>query len=304
MKPSFIGIGAQKCASTWLHQILASHPSINVPAIKEADFFSYRYDHGFQWYERLFSERGPKVQAGEVSPSYFHDPAAPARVLAYKPDIKILLTLRDPVQRAMSNHRHEVRLGHFSGSDLSFEAGLANNPMYVEQGLYAKHLANWLRCFPRRQIHVVLVEDIEMNPQAVAHDVFQFLGIDANFRPDVLTKRFNKSISSRFDSLFRAKERMYGMTRVPGFAWIWSMACELGLRRLYRQLNTAGPDAALPSMRLDTERELRDRFMTDIEQLEQMLGRSLAHWGHQGGVEHSDSHGLASANEMEQWPAQ
>ena len=58
-KPSYIGIGAQKCASTWLHRILAEHPDVSVPEVKELDFFSYRYDHGYQWYERCFQNIKP-----------------------------------------------------------------------------------------------------------------------------------------------------------------------------------------------------------------------------------------------------
>src|SRR3954453_17151561 len=166
-RPTYVGIGAQKCASTWLHRILAEHPEIAVPADKEMDFFSYRYDHGNQWYERCFAVEGTARVRGEISPSYFCEPAVPERVARYMPDAKILLSLRDPVERALSNHRHEVREGHLTGSDLSFETGLANNPMYVEQGLYATHLKSWLRHFAQADILVVLMEDIETDPLAI-----------------------------------------------------------------------------------------------------------------------------------------
>ena len=152
-RPTYVGIGAQKCASTWLHRILAEHPQVAVPEAKEVDFFSWRFDHGYQWYERQFAT-GPEtaVARGEISPSYFAEPAVPARIARYAPEVRVLLSLRDPVQRALSNHRHEVREGHLTGPDLSFEAGLANNPMYVEQGLYATHLRQWLHHFPRERI--------------------------------------------------------------------------------------------------------------------------------------------------------
>ncbi len=278
MMPTFLGIGAQKCASTWLHQIVSLHPAVNVPAVKEIDFFSYYFDHGYQWYERLFKASDSAKHMGEVSPSYFHDPAAPARVLQYRPDIKILLTLRNPVQRALSNHRHEIRLRHMVGDDLSFEAGLANNPMYIEQGLYAKHLSNWLQYFPREQIFIMLVDDIEADPAGVARDVYRFLGIDETFQPAALATRFNQSVASRSETLFRAKARIYDLTRTRGLAWLWSAASGMGLRNLYRRMNIAGTDVPEPTMRAATERMLRKEFKADIGQLEQILDRSLAHW--------------------------
>src|SRR5262249_23883612 len=133
VKPSFLGLGAQKCASTWLHRIVAEHPQVAMPTVKELDFFSNHYDRGYRWYESQFPAVDGDMRTGEVSPSYFHDIRVPARVRAYAPEMKLIVTLRDPVERALSNHRHEVRAGHIDGADLSFEAALESNPMYVEQ---------------------------------------------------------------------------------------------------------------------------------------------------------------------------
>ncbi len=111
-KPAFLGIGAQKSATTWLYDILSDHPDVCLSEQKELDFFSHYFDFGYQWYERQFPVHGAECIAGEVSPSYFHSPAVPERVHAYAPDIKLILLLREPVQRAISNHKHEVRIDH------------------------------------------------------------------------------------------------------------------------------------------------------------------------------------------------
>jgi hypothetical protein len=280
MKPSFIGIGAQKCASTWLHRVVAAHPSIAVPEVKEVDFFSYHFDHGYQWYEGRFGTSDPRLHAGEISPSYLHDKAAPERVRGYCPDVKILVTLRDPVQRAISNHLHEVRLGHIVGEDLSFETGLANNPMYVEQGLYAKHLRNWLNYFPRRQIFIALVDDIEADPVGVAVEVFRFLGVDDQQRPEPIEQRFNKGFLTRSQRLHHAKDRIYQASRVPALAWLWSMAVRVGARDLYRQFNLLQPEVRESAISVETEAALANRFSADLDSLESMLGRDLGHWRH------------------------
>lgn len=278
-RPTYVGIGAQKCASTWLHRILAEHPQVAVPAEKEIDFFSYRYDHGFQWYERCFAEAGTASLArGEISPSYFCEPSVPARVARYAPEMKILLSLRDPVQRALSNHRHEVREGHLVGRDLSFETGLANNPMYVEQGLYATHLKRWLRHFRREQILVVLMEDVEAAPAEVCRTVYRFLGVDEGYVPAGLRERYNRSFASRSPWLTRVKDSVYASTRVPGLRWAWDAAAGLGLRSMYRGINEVSSEDRIPKPRAETLAQLRQRFEPELRELEVLLGRSLDGW--------------------------
>jgi Sulfotransferase domain len=276
-RPTFVGIGAQKCASTWLHRILAEHPEVAMPEAKEIDFFSYRYDRGCQWYERCFAGAGRQAR-GEISPSYFCEPAVPARLARYAPDMKILLSLRDPLERALSNHRHEVREGHFTGPDLSFEAGLANNPMYVEQGLYATHLRQWLRHFPLEQVCVVFQEDVECAPEDVCRTVYHFVGVDAGFCPVGLRERYNRSFASRSRVLATFKDSVYGATRLPGLRWAWEAAAGVGLRSLYRGVNEVPSDLVIPAPRAETIAQLQQRFEPEVRELERTLGRSLESW--------------------------
>ena len=277
-RPTYVGIGAQKCASTWLHRILAEHPEVAVPDVKEVNFFSYRYDRGFQWYERRFAAAGAARVRGEISPSYFCEPGVPGRVAQYMPDARIILSLRDPVERALSNHRHEVREGHLVGDDLSFEAGLKNNPMYIEQGLYATHLKHWLEHFPRERVLVVLMEDVVANPQVVSRTVYRFLGVDADYVPAGLEVRYNGSFATRSSSLAAVKNAMYGLTRAPGLNWLWDAAAGTGLRSMYRGVNTKPSADVIPRPRPQTIAQLRQRFEPEIRELESMLGRSLQTW--------------------------
>jgi hypothetical protein len=272
-RPTYVGIGAQKCASTWLHAILAEHPQVGVPASKELDFFSHRYDRGYQWYERCFGGTGPARARGEISPSYFCEPCVPERVARYLPEARILLMLRDPVERALSNHRHEVRSGHLTGGDLSFEAGLANNPMYVEQGLYATHLRNWLRCFPIESVLVVYQEEVEQDPARVARRVYGFLGVDAEFDPPSLRVSRNPSYVDRSAALAATKDALYGATRLPWLRGLWNAAAGAGLRGAYRRVNRKPSAAVIPAPQPETLAALRARFEPELRELESLLGR-------------------------------
>ncbi len=278
MKPTYIGIGAQKCASSWLHEMLAEHPDVCVGAEKEIDFFSYHFDHGYQWYERQFETCDAAQVVGEISPSYFCGPVVPQRVQSYSPEIKIILSLRNPVQRALSNHRHEVRVGHVNGPDLSFEAGLANNPMYVEQGLYATHLKRWLQYFPREQILIVLMDDVESVPLDVARKVYQFVGADPDYRPANIAMHFNRSYANRSRLLRTVKDSVYKLSRMPWLSWLWTFATKLGLRKMYRGINQVASQEVIPAPGQEVLTYLDKIFAPEIVELEQLLGRSLEAW--------------------------
>ncbi|MEO1474580.1 MAG: sulfotransferase [Pseudomonadota bacterium] len=200
MKPDFIGIGAQKCATSWLHEILHDHSDIFMSDPKEIDFFSYYFDKGYEWYERHFAEAGTSAAKGETSPSYFYNPAVPERVAAYNPDTKLILALRDPVERAFSNHLHEYRAGNISPGK-SFLEGIENNPCYIEQSRYAKHLEAWRAWFSPEQMHIVIFEEIRQNPQAIVHGVYDFLGVEAYVSDALMSRKSNSSIGYKSKAL-------------------------------------------------------------------------------------------------------
>ena len=87
MLPNFIGIGAPRCGSTWLHDLLQSHPEVYMPERrKEVYFFNTHYERGPEWYEGFFpadSEAGSWRAVGEITPVYMYDPLVPARLASF-----------------------------------------------------------------------------------------------------------------------------------------------------------------------------------------------------------------------------
>jgi len=278
MKPTFIGIGAQKCASTWLYDVLADHPQVSLSDAKELDFFSNCFDYGFQWYERHFKPHPGAVAAGEVSPSYFHGLSAPSRVHAYNPDMRLIAFLREPFARALSNHKHEVRTGHLQGDDLSFEFGLENNPSYVEQGLYATHLSRWLEHFPREQLLIVLFDDVYSDGAAVARRVYEFLQIDGDHVSAALHERSNESYVNRSPVLETAKNSVRGVVRGVGLSSVWDRLGNTGLRGAYRSVNRAASDTVIPPPLPETRAHLAAVFEDELSRLEVLTGIDLSHW--------------------------
>ena len=207
LRPTFLVIGAQRSGTTSLNDYLAEHPAILSAAVKEVQYFHRYYEKGDRWYRARFplAIRAARVRrrigvapaVGETSPDYVFDPRAPSRVHAFAHRMKLIVILRDPVERAYSQWRLERRRGT---EPLSFEdaldreaselprelellretSGYRDVPFstsFVARGRYAEQLERWLELFPRQQVLVLLSEDLLADPASVMSRIAQFLEV-------------------------------------------------------------------------------------------------------------------------------
>jgi hypothetical protein len=278
MKPTFIGLGGQKCASSWIHGIFSDHPDAFVSEPKELDFFSAHFDRGAQWYESHFAAGVGRTALGEISPSYLPDADAPQRAHGYNAEFRILVALRDPIERAYSSHLHNVRLGYHRGHDLSFEAGLAGNPMYVEQSRYARYLRAWLEHFPREQFLIIFQEEIAANPLLEACRVYDFLGIASDHVSRVVGQRANESYLARSRNRELFIRGVGKWTRRVGLGWV-----DRGLRRhgvvaALHGANRLDIRQVVPPIRESTRAHLVAELGPDVLELARILGRRSLPW--------------------------
>ena len=279
MKVDFLGIGAQKCASTWVYRVLSDHPEVAVMPGKEIDFFSYYYNFGYEWYERHIGEVDPLKKVGEVSPSYFADIHTPERVYLYNPNMRIVLSLRDPIERAYSNHLHEVRLGHVTGENLEFEKGLKNNPMYLIQSQYSQQLARWLDVFPSDQIMVICQEDIRDDPVIQAQKLYQFLGISEDHRSWFLERKVNESFvikNTKVDYLLKQLGKLGRSLGAGGF--IETIKRNDLVRDIRRQHNQIDLRQIISPISNDTRTSLLEILADDMCVLSEQLKRENLPW--------------------------
>ncbi len=206
LRPNYLLIGAQKAGTTSLHGYLAAHPAVQTASIKEVQYFSKYYARGEPWYLAYFPlaargrltrmRTGVAPAVGEASATYLFDPRAPERVHRFDPAMKLIVALRDPVDRAYSHYQMEHRWGR---EPLPFEEALEREEAelaaelervladpdsedglersYVARGRYAEQLERWLEHFPREQLHVVTSDELLDDPAAVMTRVAHFLGI-------------------------------------------------------------------------------------------------------------------------------
>jgi hypothetical protein len=275
----FIGIGVQKAATSWLFACLEEHPSIrgsHVSGQKELNFFTQDWELGYRYLHAQF-DFGPWL-CGEFSPRYFHDADAPGRIAAYNPNAKLILLLRDPVERAFSQHQHEIRRTRLPVG-VSFRDALDDNPSYIEQGRYATHLQRWRSYFDEEQLLVLLHDDVSADGPAVLERTFRFLGVDPTFRPEATHQVVNAAGAYRSGAIARlagranvavrgrlgdGAVRAIGRTRLPAL-----------IRRANTVAPVAAPDAAVD---IDTRSWLRAELADEVEGLEKLIQRDLSAW--------------------------
>ena len=123
--PDFLGLGVQKGGTTSLHRLLEQHPDVFLPPVKEVHYFSLNYASGEAWYRSQFAGAKPDQHCGEITPYYIFHPQVAARVKEALPQAKLIVLLRDPVDRALSQYFHSRRHGFES---LELEAALEAEP--------------------------------------------------------------------------------------------------------------------------------------------------------------------------------
>jgi Sulfotransferase domain len=173
---NFLHLGPGKSGSTWLHEVLTLHPQVYLTEAKDLYFFSRYYDRGPGWYWAQFRGAGPEhAVVGEICPDYLPCPAAPERIRAcLGPDVRLMVTLREPASRAFSAYLYLRKHGQAAPS---FRETAAASPDLLDEGRYATQLRRYLNFFPPESLHVTLFDDLQADPQSFLDGVTGWLGL-------------------------------------------------------------------------------------------------------------------------------
>ena len=203
--PDFVIIGAHKSGTSSLYGFLTRHAAIAPGVRKEIHYFSRYHNLGETWYRahfptnlsrrRFYKKTGQKLLSGEASPTYLHFPTVPNRMKDVLPNVKLIVILRNPVDRAYSHYHHALRekweIASFEEaieseeerrvgekkmiSDPNFVPKYSRVHAYLAGGIYANHLENWFKHYSREQFLILDTEDLHNNSQSVMDQVFDFL---------------------------------------------------------------------------------------------------------------------------------
>lgn len=268
--PRFLGIGAMKAGTSTLHDLLATHPDVALPASrKEVMYFDRYADRGLDWYASHWPDDVGHRVPGEITPGYLFDPQAPARVAAALPGVRLVVLLRDPVERALSQWRFFVKEHAYTGDADAF---LAEHPNAVDRGHYAAQLDRWLDHVDRDQLGVWLFEDLVADPGRVFAEVCAHIGVDPTFVPPGLGRRSNASTVPRFHRAYAVGRRVIGWMYAHDLGGAVQLAKRIGLRRVF--LRPDAPRDAFAPVSEATRARLRATYRDDAARLPALVGCS------------------------------
>lgn len=282
VKPTFVGVGGMKCASTWVSECLRQHPEVLHSNPKETTYFNTRT--GLEGYQRYFSGAGGPYKAiGEFTPSYLPNAAIVSRrIHETLGRVQILAILRDPCKRFISHYKWVLgRLDNldkrtFVNLDLrNFERAQSYDPRLLEYGHYRADLQVYADRFGRENLHVMLYEDVRSDPLAVVRGLFEFLGVDPTFVPSSLNEKVREGYVPKYPALEIAKAKAYFLVK-NNLPWAIDPLKRLGLEKLLRRINASDHEPLVVAP--EVEQALAKHYAEEIEQMREFLGRPLA-WG-------------------------
>jgi len=264
MLPTFVGIGAQRAGTTWIHQCLREHPEVCVPHTKkELHFFNRHYDRGLDWYLSQFDVLPQHKAVGEITPNYLNSEVAVPRMAEVLPDARLFVVLREPVDRAYSAYR----LLHEQYEGVSFRKACENSTL-VPLGMYADQIARVFRYYRPEQVRVCLYDDLVAAPLRFIQELYAFLGVDPTFSPSSVEVRYNRMIYPTGQTW---------LTRLR-LAWLVKAVKKTPLGNWFRWFH-ATTGGGLEDGASDADiRNLKRLFHDDLLRLQTLIGRDLSHW--------------------------
>jgi hypothetical protein len=236
--PDFLIIGTQRGGTTALYHYLKTHPCIHSVTTTDTHFFDKKFHKGLIWYRAHFPTRFEKgytqrirrqsFVTGEASSSYLSYPHAPRRVAQVLPQVKLIVLLRNPVDRAYSQYYHTCELGY---ETLSFEQAIQaeearigserekiledehyysdayKHQSYLSRGIYVDQLQSWMDLFPRAQFLILKSEEFYADPAATLKQVLAFLKLPEVALPDRKQhyKQYNNNTYKKMEPALRQR---------------------------------------------------------------------------------------------------
>lgn len=295
-------VGAAKSGTTALYYLLSQHPGICIPIVKEPNYFSNIAtnsdpvkpgsgpgDGGTVWirnqeeYHKLYNAERHHTLKLDASVSYLYSTTAASQIASYDPESKIIIVLRNPIERAFSHYKHLLRDGRETVS-FSEAVKLEQNRMQkgwefswhlTNMGMYHDQVLRYLDHFGREQVRIFLFEDIKDNISAVIEHITEFAGLEPHGYDFEQQERNASGVArswllSRFVNWILGYKATINKIIPPN---ITHRALQL-----FRAVNIRKGDLEIPR---ELRSELYFKFKEDINKTGRLIGRNLAEWQHE-----------------------
>jgi len=295
-QPDFLILGAPKCGTTSVYHYLRQHPEIYL-CPKETHYFICN-DPGYDsvqtrtWkdYSALFRAARPEQVRGEVAVRYLYSSSAMEEIRERLPCIRLIVCLREPVDRTFSHYLMRFRTGGMTAGDgavLPTEADVARffgnlNHDIVQWSLYGRYLRPWYEQFSEKQFAVILLDELQHDPAGTMRQLFRFLGVDSDVSVNT-SYRYNVSQSADFNPLIVRLKRIQLLRRLRNSRVLRSAARRLVPRSVRdRMIWRPGKpgDHVCDKVKMpgSVRQRLLDFFAADRDELTKLISRELTEW--------------------------
>lgn len=285
--PNFVIAGAVKAGTTSLFYYLGQHPQVYRSPIKETRFFTFDPDNPdhvaksnryfpirtLDAYLAQFDGVQDEKAIGEASPNYLISPHAPVKMKELMPDVRLIFSLRSPVDRLYSKYSMGVASGALSGD--VYEV-LRPGGKQAQFNRYAPYFRHWLNYFDREQMKIILFEDFKSDSSAVLQSVFRYLEIEDQFMPDT-SKRHNVGGIPKNRLAGSITQSLKDLRKQPIY-----LKLKPFIPSSIRSKNSSLRKAALRKpepLPEDLASDLKIYYTADVLELQELLGLDLSIWG-------------------------
>lgn len=302
--PNFLIIGAGKSGTTSVYQAIKQHPDVFMSPVKEPNFFALEgqkkttgYDKedpdGFNFYpwavtkledyQTLFETVADEKAVGESSTMYQYMPKAPQNIKKHIPEAKLIAIFRNPADRLYSRYLHLVRENRPPTPNFEdcFERGnlwWQKNDL-VQEGFYYTHMKRYFELFDPSQIKIMLYEDLRKEPVAFMQELFDFIGVDKAFIPD-MSVQYNVSgkIKNKYVDLFIGQQSFLrkGVEKISP-ALIQRVRESHGMQKIVTNLRKKNLER-VPLSNAVRKRLIEEIYKEEIVSFGNLIQRDLSHW--------------------------
>jgi len=276
-KIDFAGIGAMKCATTWIYECLKEHPEIEMPPKDQRDkalFFKENpTKEEIEEYKNWFDK--DNTLKGDFHVHYLESEEACKRMKEYNKSMKIIVCLRDPVERAWSHYNYyKFRVG---SSDLTFKQAVRENPEILKLGLYYKHLKKYYELFNGENILVLNFDDIKKDKLKFIQEIYNFLEVNKSFKPPSLNIKLNLTAFKQtfLGKILHQKIIAFFLRHTR---WAWNLKDSIMIKKILGKFSGIWSKGGDNAMSQSTKKYLRDYYKEDLKKLESLIGDNIKKW--------------------------
>ncbi len=279
-----MGVGFPRCGTSWIAKQLKDHPEVCFSVPKEVHFFDRERNRqkGFSHYSSHFEHCVDNQVVGEYTTSYFLSNQILEDIKNNYPNIKLIVSVRNPIDRAFSNYLHNKKR---KGFKRTFTKEISDkNSMVLTSGFYHSHLSRIFNYFPKEQVHVIIFDDIKERPEEVMRGLCDYLDVSYHSVADFINEKVNSHNIFNFKSVYLNRnlkwieyEVLHGRLNFIHKLFKGTIFSRFFYYLLQKNKKTKATNKKEVICEDDKEK-LINLYKEDIGNLSELLGVDLSHW--------------------------